>query len=650
MVKNIRQVQSARDHYGIDSWGSGYFSINKNGQVCAHPTGEDQHEISIQQVAEQVAESDLSTPFIIRFPQIIEEQLGRLHKAFSDAIWNYSYKGQHLGVFPFKVNQRREFIDSICAAGAKNHYGLEVGSKTEFMAALSYKLPDKAMFICNGFKDREYIELCFISKAMNKNVIIVIEGPNELELILDYAKTNPEFAEFMPEIGIRAKLYTRSSGKWSKSSGEGSKFGLSTNELICCLDMLKSAKMTDQLTMLHFHNGSQITEIKKMKNAVKEAARVFSKVSKLGFGLKYLNVGGGIGVDYDGSKTSSQSSVNYTMQQFANDCVYTIGEVCKNEKISPPNIVTESGRVIAAHHSVVITDIREVQSPINPAYKPTENSELLKVSDQESLKTLQELEYTYKNINQKNYNEFYHDAVEYQEELFTLFNLGFTELADKARGEALYQGICYRAVEFSMQERHPSDVFIQLQKSMVTQYLANFSMFQSIPDAWSIDQLFPVLPLSRHHEKPTQRSTIVDITCDSDGCLDRFIGRDEIRRTIDLHIPDGNAYFLGFFLVGAYQESLANEHNLFGAIHEVEVCVQEDGSWRITKMTEGDPIRELLACRNFNIEELKSSYRVQTNIKSLSKKQREFALSKLESMLSSFPYLTEQTEYPNFSK
>ncbi|MCX6123527.1 MAG: biosynthetic arginine decarboxylase [Proteobacteria bacterium] len=602
---NIRQIQEARELYGIDGWGAGYFSINDEGHVVANPTGEEHISVSLPHVIEEVRKRGLSAPLILRFPQIIEGQLERMHTSFKNAISDSNFRGRHMGVFPFKVNQRREFIDAIVSAGQKMDYGLEVGSKTEFIAALGYSLQDSALMICNGFKDREFIEMGFIAKTMGKNVVLVVEGPDELQMIIDMAS---KFG-ICPEIGLRVRLYSKGSGKWEKSSGEQSKFGLTTTEVIHSLQMLQKANLSDKLAMLHFHIGSQITEIKRFKSALKEAARVYSKVIKTGFHPKYLNIGGGVGVDYDGSKTSFQSSANYTLQEFANDAVYVLMEICDNEGVPHPTIVTESGRVIAAYHSVVVTNIREVQgADINIDAESILDMESV---DPSAHKALNELKYILHNMNRKNYVEYYHDSIVYQEELFTLFNLGYLHLSDRAVAEELFYRICRKALYFAGFERHVPEEFENLQKIMVSKYLANFSIFQSIPDSWSIEQLFPVMPLSRHDEKPSLKATIVDITCDSDGCLNTFIDRSDTKTVLELHPPSDSPYYIGFFLVGAYQESLANEHNLFGAIHEAEIHVTPDGEWEITKITQGDPIDELLISRNYDMDEIKQNYKKQ---------------------------------------
>ncbi len=635
---NIRQIQEARDLYGIDEWGAGYFGINDEGKVVCHPTGEEHMSVPIPEVVATLKKQGIHTPLILRFPQIVECQLERMHLAFRQAIQEFSFKGRHVGVFPFKVNQRREFIDAVVSCGQRLDYGLEVGSKTEFIAALSYPLTSDSLLVCNGFKDREFIEMAFIGSALGKRVIVVVEGPDELAQFIDMAKTRQQ----APEVGLRVRLYSKGAGKWEKSSGDSSKFGLTTTEMLNCLGLLEEANLKGLLSMLHFHIGSQITEIKRFKNAIKEASRVYSKVVKMGYNPHFLNIGGGVGVDYDGSKTSFLSSANYTMQEFANDAIYVCGEVCNNENVPHPTIVTESGRVIAAYHSVVVTDIREVQGEETyPSDHPIPD-----ISDAETHKSIKELKYILDNINRKNFVEFYHDSIEYQEELFTLFNLGYLNLQDRCLAEDLFRRICRRALYFSSFQKHQLEEFEDLQKLMVSKYLANFSMFQSIPDSWAIDQLFPVMPLSRHDEKPSHKATIVDITCDSDGCLDTFIDRSDIKTSLDLHIPNDLPYYIGFFLVGAYQESLANEHNLFGAIHEAEIYINRDGDWDITKITKGDPIEELLQSRNYDVEQMVECYQNQlqkaVEKQGMNNEEATVILEKLKKFMRTTPYLLDR--------
>lgn len=633
-----QHIETAKEFYSIDSWSAGYFSISDLGDVTCHPNGSSAEEIRLADCIDLAKKRGLDLPLILRFPQIITSQIRRLGNAFDEAVWEFSYKGRHRAVFPFKVNQRREFIDNIVRCGRDLEYGLEVGSKTEFIAALSYQMSDNALLICNGFKDSEFIEIGFVAASMGKNIELVIEGPDELKKIIDRAKLGGP----VPKIGVRVKLYSRGSGKWAKSSGESSKFGLTTHELLECVKLVKAANLSDSFNMLHFHIGSQITEIKRVKNAIKEAARVFSKIRKMGMNLELIDIGGGIGVDYDGSKTSFSSSANYSLQEFANDVVYHIGEVCLDEGIPHPDIVTESGRVIAAYHSVVVTDVREIQG--NATQSPQDHLADLGIEqdlekDSKRHKNLSELKYILSHINPKNYVEFYHDAIEYYDEIFTLFNLGYIDLEERAIAEQMFYQICQSSLRFSESEAHQLEEFEELKQRMVSKYLANFSIFQSIPDSWAIGQLFPVMPLTHHNLKPTHRGSIVDITCDSDGCLEKFIDRRDIKNVLDLHNPKDEPYFLGFFLVGAYQESLANEHNLLGAINEAEIIVSEDGSWEINKLTKGDPVSELLACRNYDIDEMINQFQVQLEDKHNGLESLNF----LKKVLGSLPYLNQES-------
>ena len=636
---NTRQVQDIIEETGIEDWGAGYFSINHKGDIVCTPKGSNTLGISLPEVIEEAKKQGLSTPMIIRFPELIKNQLKRMHGSFNSAMKEFNYSGKYFGVFPFKVNQRREFIDSIIQCGQELKWGLEVGSKTEFMAALSYSINKEALLICNGFKDKEFIDMAFLACAMGRKVHLVVEGPDELEMIIDKIKTDNLPPEKSPSIGLRVKLYSKGSGKWQKSSGTASKFGLTSIELMNTLALLDEFDLRSRLSMLHFHIGSQITAIKRFKNALKEAARVYSKIVKMGYSPEFLNIGGGVGVDYDGSQTSAESSANYCLQEFANDAVYVISEVCKSEEVREPNIVTESGRVIAAYHSVVVTDIREVQGE-----EKLSNIKGFKIDpeSEESNQHLKELFYLLKNINSKNYVEFYHDAVEHNEDLYTLFNLGYLNIKERAISEELYKEICLKALSFSSQESHETEEFEALKKIYESKYLANFSIFQSIPDSWSIGQLFPVLPLSRHDEKTSHKASIVDITCDSDGCLNQFIDKKTKKTVIDLHTPSNKPYYLGFFLVGAYQESLSNEHNLFGAIHEVEVQYDKAKNWTLSKVTKGDPIRELLTCRNYDEDEMIEHYKAQLEEQKLSENEKKKILSSLKEYLGAYPYLKER--------
>lgn len=634
---SLKNIEESRTLYGIDGWSKDYFQIGKNGNLCCHPNPKSSKSIDLLEVMKEAQNKGLNSPLILRFPQIVEQQIKKLHTAFRESIWEYSYQGNHKGVFPFKVNQNSDFIDQIVRYGKQYDYGLEVGSKPELIAALGYDLSEKSLIVCNGFKDKEFLDLAFIGSQLGKNIIVVIEGPDELEL---YRELLPKY-KLSPKIGIRFKLYSKGSGKWVRSSGDSSKFGLTTGEVLSCLEFLKKHHLKDKLSMLHFHIGSQITEIKRIKNAIKEACRVYCKIHQLGFEGVCLNLGGGIGVDYDGSKTSYDSSANYSLREYTNGVVYEIGEVCRYEGVPCPDIVTESGRIIAAYHSVVITDIREVQ-------QATE-SNLIEKKDLSSINfhnSVLELKYIFENINQKNFMEYYHDSIDYYEEMFSLFNHGYISLIERGVGEQYYNSICSKALNFSAMEKQPLDEFVELKNRLVGKFLANFSMFQSIPDAWSIDQLFPIMPISLLDKKTNLKAKVVDITCDSDGCLERFVDRKSLKTVLELHMPpDDSTYYLGFFLVGAYQESLSNQHNLFGSIGEVEVLLDpESGRWHINSIWKGNSCMDILTTRKFSKEKLFEGYR-----KSFRKSKEanqldsdvDSILEKLNTIMNSSPYLNK---------
>lgn len=629
-------VQRSRQTYGIEGWGAGYFDISRSGTVCVYPVGDESVSIDLAQIMRVAASRRIQTPVLVRFPQILETQIDRLHRAFRSAMADARYGGDLRCVFPFKVNQRKEFIDEIVRHGRNYKYGLEVGTKTELFAALSYDLHPEALLVCNGFKDSHFIELAFDAKAMGKNIVLVIEGTDELKYILEYA----ERVGFCVDIGLRAKLYAKGSGLWEKSSGTESKFGLSSVEIIEALNLLEQAGLREQLVMLHYHIGSQITEIKRVKDAMKEAARVFAKIQKCGFPVRYLNIGGGIGVDYDGSKTSFYVSANYNLQEFANDVVYIVQEICESEKVTPPIIVSESGRFVAAFHAVLVTDVREVE-------RLGEGSDDIDIGPSEH-KNLSELRNICKTINSKNYIEYYHDAVEYRDELFTLFNLGFVDLQERAKAEEMFNKIVSRALYYHGVSGVYLEEFEELAKGRKSKYLANFSIFQSIPDFWGLQQLFPVMPITRLNEKPTRSGVIVDITCDSDGCISKFVDKHDIKHALELHVPESDQpYYMGIFLIGAYQEALGNDHNLFGAVNEIDVRVAADGQLESMREVEGENVSAVLRAFNYRDDDLLAGYVQQLRRRleqgQLTSAEYDRILARIKVFLSEYPYLVSKS-------
>lgn len=629
---SIRNIQEARQTYNIEGWGAGYFGISDRGFAEVYPFGTENVSIELAKIVELAAQQKVPTPLVVRFPQILGTQIARLHKAFRNAMNEAKYQGDMQAVFPFKVNQRKEFITELVKSGHEHRYGLEVGTKAELFAAMSYELHPEALFICNGFKDSRFIELAFDAKLMGKNVVLVIEGTDELKYIIEYAKK----VGFCVDIGLRAKLYSKGSGKWEKSSGAESKFGLSSSEIMESLFLIREANLSDKLVMLHYHIGSQITEIKRVKNAMKEAGRVYAKIVKEGYGLKYLNIGGGIGVDYDGSKTSFYASANYTLQEFANDVIYILQDVSKSENCPMPTIVSESGRAVAAYHAVLVTDVREVE-------RMGGNVEEIEISPADH-KILGDMMNIYNTITSKNYVEAYHDAIQDRDELFTLFNLGYVELEGRAKAEVIFNEICHKALYYNTISGVQLEEFEEMQKNLCSRYLANFSIFQSIPDSWSIEQLFPVMPLAKLDEKASKTGIIMDITCDSDGCLDKFVDKRDVKSSLELHIPDSDSpYYIGFFLVGAYQEALGNNHNLFGATNEVIVKCTPDGEIEHMESVPGETVGEILRVMNYKDEEVISGYDKQfqkrVDLGKLSAADKDAIMIKIKDYFNEYPYL-----------
>ena len=624
-------IERAREDYNIDAWGAGYFGIDNQGYVVCYPTSNKAHAIRLQEIVSLAAKQGINTPIILRFPQLITSQLRKIDQAFQAAIKEFSYAGCHYGVFPFKVNQQCGFIEAVIKGGAAYNYGLEVGSKTELIAAMSFALPPQALLVCNGFKDDEFVEMACLATEAGKQVIAVVEGLDELSLLLARLKNKAR----IPMIGCRVRLNGRGSGMWEKTSGSNAKFGLTITELLALLHTIKDAGCIDKLVMLHFHVGSQITMIKKVKGILNEAARIYAKVMKMGFSIKYLDIGGGMGVDYDGSKIPSPYSVNYLPQEFINDSVYVIAQICKEENVPPPHIVSESGRIIAAYNSLLVTDIREVQTM-------TSSKSIVFPSDQDNLhRCLQELHYIHNNISVQNYEEYYHDAIEHYEALIGLFNLGYLALQERGTGEELFYTICAQALAFSKEQKQQPEEFKNLQQRLASKYLANFSMFQTVPDAWALGQIFPVMPLSQHQFHPNHQGNIVDITCDSDGCLTQYINKKKIASGLALHGQGTEPYYLGFFLVGAYQESLASNHNMFGATHKIEIILDNDGNLQSIVPTLGDSISELLEHKNYSKAKLIANFSKQmhTQESRITKENVQQGIDKFKNYLHAYPYL-----------
>ncbi len=585
--------------YGIENWGAGFFDVNKKGNLVVRPGEGETAEADVLDIINDLLKRGVKLPVILRFPQLLSYQVRKLYNAYQNAIREYDYKGGHRGVFPMKVNPRRDVLEEVLREGKRYNFGVECGSKPELFAALSLDQAPDSLVVCNGFKDESYIRLAFMGRQIGKRLIIVIEKVEELQIILRHV----EETGIRPEVGIRARLYSRGSGRWEKSGGETAKFGLTTSEMLEVVRVLREHQMLDCLKMLHFHIGSQITDIKRVKNAMKEAARVYCKMRQMRVNVEFLNVGGGMGVDYDGSKTSFDSSANYTMQEFANDVIYTIKTVCDEEDVPEPSIVTESGRIVAAFHAVVVTNIQdEIETVLDDISAVT--------TDEDDPQVVIELKDLVENINSKNYREYYHDALEHKEELFTLFNLGLINLEDRAKGEALFWEVCERASKFSQQSKIITEEFDELKKLLSAKYLCNFSVFRCVPDNWAIEQLFPIMPIHKLNSTPAEYATLVDLTCDSDGIIEKFIDLKDVKETLELHhFKPGDPYYLGFFMVGAYQEVMGNFHNLFGTLNEAHIIINKNG-YLIKKIISGSHISDVLGMARYDKNFLFESFNV----------------------------------------
>lgn len=619
--------------YGVENWGAGYFTVNRKGHLAVRPAEGDPRSVDIKELIDDLVEQRrLQPPILLRFPQILTNQLRKLHNAFREAAREFDYQGGHFPVFPMKVNPRREVVEEFLKESARYNVGVEAGSKAELYAALSMEQTSNSLLICNGFKDESFINLALMGTQIGKRVVIVVEKLNELKMILRRAQQTG----VQPMVGLRAKLYSKGSGKWASSGGESAKFGLTPSEMLECIRLLREADMPDALKLLHFHIGSQITDIKRVKNAMKEAARVYAKIRQMHINVEFLDIGGGMGVDYDGSRTTYESSVNYNSQEFANDVIYTIKSVCEDENVPEPNIVTESGRYMSAYHAVFVTSIRdEIETFADDRPEVA--------VDEDDPQVIVELKALYDDINAKNYREYYHDALDHKDSLHTQFNLGLISLEDRAKGEVLFWEVCARASKFAQGVKIQEEEFDDLKKILASKYLCNFSLFRSAPDHWAIDQLFPIMPIHRLNEKPTDYATFVDITCDSDGHIDKFVDLKDVKEVLELHPFTGEPYYIAIFLVGAYQEVMGSFHNLFGQPNEAHVVIDTDGRYHIKKVVHGNRINDMIAYARYDKNQVLENFQRQARSRvatgKLSAETAEDLLKQYESDLNRYTYL-----------
>lgn len=599
-------IEQTLETYGIENWGAGYFSINRKGNLVVHPSDTDTKAAAdVKEIIDDLARRGVHTPVLLRFPQLITAQIRKLQRAFRNSIREFEYQGSHMCVYPMKVNQQRAVVEEYLREGSRYDFGLEAGSKAELYAALGLEQSPDSLLVLNGFKDEEFIELAFVGARAGKRVVIVIEKLSELGHVLRLAEKYEEDREGgLPMVGIRVKLYSKGSGRWEKSGGEAAKFGLTTTEILEVIRRLQEEGRVEMLKLLHFHIGSQLTDIKRIKNAMKEAARVYAKIYQMKVPIELLDVGGGMAVDYDGSKTAFDSSANYNAQEFANDVIYTIKQVCDDENVPHPTVIQESGRYISAYHAILVTNIQEEIETVVEDITPIE-------IDDDDPQVVVELGELREAIGPKNYREYYHDALEHRDELFTLFNLGLISLEDRAKGEVLFWDVCERADKFAQAAEYVSEEFDELRRLSRAKYLANFSVFRSAPDHWALDQLFPIVPVHRLNKAPTAFATLCDITCDSDGVVDKFVDLHDVKQVLELHpLAEGEPYYIGFMLVGAYQEVMGNNHNLFGVPNEAHIYVDEDG-YLIKKVIRGATVGEAVQTARYERGQLHEGFRRQ---------------------------------------
>jgi arginine decarboxylase len=594
-MKTEWDLESAIATYNVEGWGNGYFTVNSSGNVEAKPLQENGGSIDLLEVVNEARARHLGFPLVIRFQDLLRHRVEAVNRAFQTAMSEFGYRNEYRGVFPIKVNQLREVIEEIVDAGQPFHFGLEAGSKPELVAALAMHKDPESLIICNGYKDRAFIRIALLGRKLGKSVVIVAEKLEELEQII---RTSNEVG-VEPYIGIRVRLHSKGSGKWSPSGGENAKFGLDTTNLVAASQMLKEAGLMHCLKLLHFHVGSQVPDISTIKRAVREAARYYAKLCKLGHELGYLDVGGGLGVDYDGSRSDFDSSTNYSLQEYANDVVWNIMDVCDSEGVAHPAIVSESGRAIVAHHSVLVMEAFSSIERTAPKLK-VEATE----KDHRLVHDILEVK---QRLKRGNRIESLHDSQHIKEESQQMFDLGLLDLESKAKIETVYWQLAQQIVNMHRGLRFVPEEVKQLETSLGDQYICNFSVFQSLLDHWALGQLFPIMPIHRLTTPPDRNGMIVDITCDSDGKISKFIDLQDVKETLPLHrIPPGEIYYIGVFLVGAYQDIMGDLHNLFGRVTEVHVFLDpdEESGWYIEEVIEGSTIGEVLAMTQWDKVEL----------------------------------------------
>ena len=576
------RIEDSEELYNINGWGVNYFGINEKGNVYVTPR-KDSVRVDLKELMEELALRDVSAPVLLRFPDILDNRIEKTSNCFEKAAKEYDYKGENFIIYPIKVNQMRPVVEEIISHGKKFNLGLEAGSKPELHAVIAVNTDSDSPIICNGYKDRNYIELALLAQKMGKRIFLVVEKLNELNIIYEVAQK----LNVRPNIGIRIKLASSGSGKWEESGGDASKFGLTSSELLEALAMLEEKGMKDSLKLIHFHIGSQITKIRRIQTALREASQFYVQLHQMGYNVEFVDCGGGLGVDYDGTRSSnSESSVNYSIQEYVNDCIYTFADVSNKNNIPHPNLITESGRSLSAHHSVLIMQVLETASlpSMNESFEPKEDAHQL-------VKDMYEI---WDNLNPRTLLEDWHDAQQIREECLDLFSHGFVDLRTRADIESMYWSVTREVNMLAQTQKHIPEELLSLDKLLADKYFCNFSLFQSLPDSWAIDQLFPIMPIQRLNERPDKQATLQDITCDSDGKIANFVTNSYLSHSLPVHkLKKGEPYYLAVFLVGAYQEILGDMHNLFGDTNAVHVSVTDSG-YSIEKIIDGETVAEVL--------------------------------------------------------
>ena len=586
------RIEDSEELYNIKGWGASYFGINDKGHAVVTPL-KDGVEVDLRELVDELALRDVTAPMLVRFPDILDNRIEKISHCFKRASEEYNYKAQNFIIYPIKVNQMRPVVEEVVSHGKKYNLGLEAGSKPELHAVIATNMDSDSLIICNGYKDESYIELALLAQKMGKRIFLVVEKMNELRLIAKVAKT----LNLRPNIGIRIKLASSGSGKWEQSGGDASKFGLTSSELLEALDFLKEKKMEDCLKLIHFHIGSQVTKIRHIQTALVESSQFYVQLHRLGFNVEFVDIGGGLGVDYDGTRSgTNEGSVNYSIQEYVNDAISTLVDISDKNNIPHPNIITESGRALSAYHSVLIFDVLET------AHLPEWDDDIdIKPEDHELVRELYSI---WDKLNQNTMLEAFHDAEQIRDESLNLFSHGLVDLQTRAQIECLYWSVMREVNHIAQNLKHIPDELRGLPKLLADKYFCNFSLFQSLPDSWSIDQIFPIMPLQRLDEKPDKEATLQDITCDSDGKIASFITTRSVSNYLPVHsIKQKEHYYLGVFLVGAYQEILGDMHNLFGDTNAVHISVDEKG-YTIDQVLDGETVAEVLDYVQFSAKKL----------------------------------------------